>query len=237
MAFEASKRAAAAAALRFVEPGMVVGLGTGSTSLEMLKLLAEMVREGLQIEGVATSEQIAETARKWGVPLVAEYPNFCKVDVTLDGADEVDPEGRLIKGGGGALLREKLVATASTRLIIMVDESKKVQQLGQTRAVPVEVVPFGWARLQKRIEELGARVQRRDSQGQAFRTDQGNYIFDCSFGPIERPEEVHASLIQLTGVVETGLFLGLTSSLVVGCEDGTAQVQHFYPAPPRYLRA
>jgi ribose 5-phosphate isomerase A len=236
MANEMAKRAAAAAAVRFVEPGMVVGLGTGSTSLIMLELLAERVREGLEIEGVATSEGVAEKARTLGVGLVSSYPNFQRVDLTLDGADEVDPQGRLIKGGGGALLQEKLVATASNRLVIMVDASKKVQQLGEKWAVPVEVVPFGWARLQKRIEDLGARVERREGMQGPFLTDQGNYIFDCCFGLISDPETLHAQLIQLTGVVETGLFLGLTNTLVVGHDDGSVQVQHFYPAP-NYLRA
>ncbi|MBT9588167.1 ribose-5-phosphate isomerase RpiA [bacterium] len=237
MAFDASKKAAAEAAVKFVEPDMVVGLGTGSTSLHMVRLLSERVAQGLRVEAVATSEAIAAEARRLGIVLVADYPNFQRVDVTLDGADEVDEEGRLIKGGGGALLREKLVATASTRLVIMIDESKRVKCLGQNWPIPVEIVPFGWARLQKRIEELGAKVQLRLHEGRPFVTDQNNYIFDCNFGPMADPEKVHAQLIQLTGVVETGLFLGLTNTLVIGAEDGTARVQHFYPAPPNYVRA
>ncbi len=235
MSFEVSKKAAARAAIGFVEDGMIVGLGTGSTSLFMVGLLAEKVAAGLNIQAVATSEAIAAEARRQGITLVAEYPNFQRVDLTLDGADEADGEGRLIKGGGGALLREKLVAMASTRLVIMIDESKRVQQFGENWPVPVEVVPFGWARLHKRIEDLGAQVQLRQKDGQPFHTDQGNYIFDCRFGPMEQPEKIHAALIQLTGVVETGLFLGLTNTLVTGCESGEAQMQHFYPAPPTYL--
>lgn len=236
MSFEISKQAAARAAVGFVEEGMIVGLGTGSTSLFMVGLLAEKVAAGLKIQAVATSEAIAAEARRQGIALVEEYPNFQRVDLTLDGADEADGEGRLIKGGGGALLREKLVATASTRLVIMVDESKRVQKLGENWPVPVEVVPFGWARLHKRIEDLGAEVQLRQKAGKPFHTDQGNYIFDCRFGPMDQPEKVHAALIQLTGVVETGLFLGLTNTLVIGCETGEAHLQHFYPAPPSYLR-
>ncbi len=232
MSFEASKKAAARAAVGFVEDGMVVGLGTGSTSLIMVGLLAE---KGLRIKAVATSEAIAAEARRQGIALVEEYPDFQRIDLTLDGADEADGEGRLIKGGGGALLREKLVATASTRLIIMIDESKRVAQLGQGWPVPVEVVPFGWSGLQKRVEALGAEVRLREKDGQPFRTDQGNYIFDCRFGPMAEPEKIQAALIQLTGVVETGLFLGLTSTLITGCESGEAQLQHFYPAPPTYL--
>ncbi|MFN8607580.1 MAG: ribose-5-phosphate isomerase RpiA [Vulcanimicrobiota bacterium] len=235
MSFEASKKAAARAAVQLVEDGMLVGLGTGSTSLEMVRLLAERVAAGLRIEAVATSELIAETARRAGIPMVAGYPDFQRIDLTLDGADEADGQGRLIKGGGGALLREKLVATASTRLVIMIDESKRVQQLGQGWAVPVEVVAFGWSGLQKRIEQLGARVVLRLKEGRPFLTDQGNYIFDCNFGPMEDPEVVHARLKKLTGVVETGLFIGLTNVLVVGNESGEAQIQHFYPSPPNYL--
>lgn len=235
MSFEVSKKAAAQAAVGFVEEGMIVGLGTGSTSLLMVQLLAERVAGGLKIQAVATSEAIAAEARRQGLSLVEEYPNFQRVDLTLDGADEADGEGRLIKGGGGALLREKLVATASTRLVIMIDESKRVQELGQNWPVPVEIVPFGWSRLQKRIEELGAEVRLRQKDGQTFRTDHGNYIFDCRFGPMAEPEKIHAALIQLTGVVETGLFLGLTNTLVTGCESGEVHMQHFYPAPPTYL--
>jgi ribose 5-phosphate isomerase A len=235
MSFEASKRAAARAAVGFVEDGMIVGLGTGSTSLFMVELLAAKVAAGLKIQAVATSDAIAEEARRQGIALLEEYPDFQRIDLTLDGADEADGEGRLIKGGGGALLREKLVATASTRLIIMIDESKRVSRLGQGWPVPVEVVPFGWSGLRKRIEELGAQVELRSKNGQVFRTDQGNYIFDCRFGAMEQPEKIHSALIQLTGVVETGLFLGLTNTLVTGCESGEAQLQHFYPAPPTYL--
>ncbi|MBX3168541.1 MAG: ribose-5-phosphate isomerase RpiA [Candidatus Eremiobacteraeota bacterium] len=233
MSFEISKQAAARAAVDLVEDGMIVGLGTGSTSLIMVGLLAE---RGLKIQAVATSEAMAAEARRQGIALVDEYPNFQRVDLTLDGADEADGEGRLIKGGGGALLREKLVAIASTRLIIMIDESKRVSKLGENWPVPVEVVPFGWARLHKRIEELGAEVKLRERGGKPFRTDQGNYIFDCRFGPMEQPEKIHAALIQLTGVVETGLFLGLTNTLVTGTESGEAHMQHFYPTPPDYLR-
>ena len=235
MSFDISKKAAAEAAIQLVEDGMVVGLGTGSTSLHMVNLLAAKVSAGLKIQAVATSEFIASEARRQGIALVEDYPNFQRVDLTMDGADEVDPEGRLIKGGGGALLREKLVATASTRLVIMVDEGKRVAQLGEKWPIPVEVVPFGWSRLHKRIEELGAQVHLREKDGKPFRTDQGNYIFDCRFGPMGNPESVHASLIQLTGVVETGLFLGLTSTLIVGKESGEVTIQHFYPTPPTYL--
>lgn len=227
MANERSKEAAASAAVGLVQSGMIVGLGTGSTSELMLEQLAVRHAQGLHIQGVATSRAIAERARALGIPLVAEYPDFQNVDMTLDGADEVDPLGRLIKGGGGALLQEKLVAVASRRLVIMVDESKLVDCLGQTWAVPVEVIPFGWSALQKRLEALGARVHCRQAGEGPFVTDQGNYIMDCHFGRMPDPEAIHRRLIELPGVVETGLFLNLTNTLVVGCEDGTVSVQDF----------
>ncbi len=227
MANERSKAAAATAAVGLVQAGMIVGLGTGSTSELMLQQLALRVGGGLQIQAVATSRAIAQQARDLGVPLVAGYPDFQHVDITLDGADEVDPQGRLIKGGGGALLQEKLVAVASRQLVIMVDEGKLVQCLGQAWAVPVEVIPFGWSALQKRIEALGAGVKVRQAKEGPFVTDQGNYIMDCHFGRMTEPEQVHRRLIELPGVVETGLFLNLTNTLVVGCEDGTVSVQDF----------
>jgi len=227
MANERSKAAAATAAVGLVQAGMIVGLGTGSTSELMLQQLALRVGGGLQIQAVATSRAIAQQARDLGVPLVAGYPDFQHVDITLDGADEVDPQGRLIKGGGGALLQEKLVAVASRQLVIMVDEGKLVSCLGQAWAVPVEVIPFGWSALQKRIEALGAGVKVRQAKEGPFVTDQGNYIMDCHFGRMTEPEQVHRRLIELPGVVETGLFLNLTNTLVVGCEDGTVSVQDF----------
>lgn len=227
MANERSKAAAAMAAVGLVPSGAIVGLGTGSTSELMLQQLARRVAEGLQVQAVATSRAIAEQACALGVPLLAGYPDFHRVDITLDGADEVDPLGRLIKGGGGALLQEKLVAVASRQLVIMVDEGKLVECLGQAWAVPVEVIPFGWSALQERIEALGARVQLRKAGDGAFVTDQGNYIMDCHFGRMPEPELTQRRLIELPGVVETGLFLSLTNTLVVGCEDGTVSVQDF----------
>lgn len=221
MAFERSKEAAAAAAVELVEADMVVGLGTGSTSLFFLRLLAAKVRQGLPVVGVPTSEGIAREARHLGFPLVSDYPDFDVVDLAVDGADEVDPRGGLIKGGGGALLREKLVAVAARRFVVMVDASKQVERLGQGWAIPVEVVPFGWSALRGRLEALGASVKWRQGENGPLRTDQGNYVFDCHFGPMEDPAQVHSRLLHVPGVVETGLFLGMTHTLLVGSEDGS----------------
>lgn len=237
MAFEASKHAAAQAAVKLVEDGMVVGLGTGSTAMMMVQNLAARLAERLRIQVVPTSEAIAVEARRLKLPILADYPDFQRIDLTLDGADEVDPQGNMIKGGGGALLREKLVAVASGRLVIMVDESKRVERLGQAWPVPVEVVPFGWGRLQKCLQDLGGRCELRANSGKPVLTDHGNFIIDCHFGPIAELEELESRLKRLTGVVETGLFLGMANALVVGAEDGNAQLVHYYPTPPNYLKA
>lgn len=213
----AAKRAAAAKAVTFVQDGMRVGLGTGSTSEEMVKLLIE---KKLRIQAAATSEKIARMAREGGIEVT---PDFEELDITLDGADEADPQGRLIKGGGGALLREKLVAQASRKLVIMVDPSKHVPRLGTGWALPVEVIPFGWKSIRSRVERLGCEARIREG----FITDSGNWIADCSFGPIDDPEALHAKLKSLCGVVETGLFLGMCDVLVTGNEDGLAEVQSF----------
>lgn len=229
-----AKRAAAREAVRLVEDGMRVGLGTGSTSEEMLRCLAERVREGLKIHGVPTSDNSARQARELGIPLLAELPDFARVDLTLDGADEVDPRGNLVKGGGGALLREKLVASASRRLVIMVDDTKHVEELCSTRPLPVEVVPYGWTATLERIAQLGGQGELRQADGKPFVTDQGNYIADCRFPPQGEPGELHDRLAAVVGVVETGLFIGLATCVITGYPDGTAQSRSYLPAAPRY---
>ncbi len=229
-----AKRVAAREAVRLVEPGMRVGLGTGSTSEEMMRCLAERVKQGLSIEGVPTSDAIAEMARSLGIPLAPELPDFARVDLTLDGADEVDPGGNLVKGGGGALLREKLVASASRRLVIMVDDTKHVEALCSTRALPVEVVPYGWTATLERIAALGGESLLRLAGEKPFVTDQGNYIADVRFPPQAKPGELHDRLAAVVGVVETGLFVGLATCVITGHADGTAQSRSFLPAAPRY---
>jgi ribose 5-phosphate isomerase A len=226
MAFELAKQAAAARAVSLVEDRMRLGLGTGSTSEAMMHALSERIQtEGLQVVGVPTSDAIAALARSLKIPILEGYPDFGGLDLCLDGADEFDPAGGLIKGGGGALLREKLVASAGVRFVVMVDPSKEVEILGSTRPVPIEVIPFGWSRVRERVQLLGGLVEIRAVHGKPFLSDHGNYIFDCTFGPIADAATLHQELKAVTGVVETGLFLGLTSSIVIGHEDGTTEVR------------
>jgi len=203
------KKMAAESAVAQVLDGMVVGLGTGSTAEFVLLALARRIREGLRITGVPTSERAAARARELGIPLT-ELTG--PIDMAIDGADEVErAKLDLIKGRGGALLREKIVAQASSRFLVVVDETKLVDQLG-VGPVPVEVVPFGWQATARRI---GTKCERRD-----FVTDSGNYILDCAFGSIESPETLAAHLDQIAGIVEHGLFIGLATEVHVGTLKG-----------------
>jgi len=219
------KQQAARYAVGFVESGMVVGLGHGSTAVLALRRIAQLLREGRlrDILGVPCSLRVEEEARRLGIPLTTlnEHP---LVDLTIDGADEVDPELNLIKGGGGALLREKIVAQASRREIIVVDESKLSPALGAHRPVPVEVAPFGWRSQAAYLESLGARpALRLNENGAPFKTDQGNLILDCHFGPISDPAQLAARLSQRAGIVEHGLFLGLATDVIVA---GVGGIRH-----------
>jgi len=215
------KKAAAEAAVTHVKDGMIVGLGTGSTATYAVEALGSLVRNGLRIHGIPTSEQTARQASSLGIPLttLAEHMH---VDLTIDGADEVERGTlNLIKGHGGALLREKIVASASARLLIIVDESKLVDRLGSRFAVPVEVVPFGWQTVAKKLEALGARVSLRGSDVYStFVTDSEHYILDCAFGPIAAPLALDDELNRIVGLVEHGLFLGMTSEVFVGGPNG-----------------
>jgi ribose 5-phosphate isomerase A len=223
------KKAAGERAVDWVEPGMVVGLGTGSTAIHAIRRIAELIRDGSlrEVVGVPTSRASEEDARSLGIPLttLAEHP---VVDVTIDGADEIDPAFNLIKGGGGAMLHEKIVAQASLREVIVVDEVKLVPVLGTTRALPVEVVEFGWKPEAEYLTDLGADVEiRRHADGATYVTDEGNWILDCTFSSIADPGRLAAQLGRRAGVVEHGLFLGLTSDLIVAGANG---VEH-RPAP------
>lgn len=216
------KQQAAEHAVTFVESGMVVGLGAGSTALFALQRIAQLLREGRlrDILGIPCSSVVEVKARQLGIPLTTleAHPT---IDVTIDGADEVDPDLNLIKGGGGALLREKIVAQASRREIIVVDESKWSPILGTRWALPVEVVLFGWRSQALFLESLGARVTVRRGADQApFCTDQGNLILDCAFGPIARPAELAAQLAARAGIVEHGLFLGMATDLIIAGRFG-----------------
>ena len=221
------KRQAAWRAVQFVESGSVVGLGAGSTAAFALRHLAELLRAGhlKDILGVPCSLQVEREARSLRIPITTleEHP---VVHLTIDGADEVDPNLDLIKGGGGALLREKIVAQASLREIIVVDESKLSPVLGTRWAVPVEVAPFGWGSHVPFLESLGARVALRTNRdGVQFKTDQGNLILDCNFGPIPEPTLMAAQLSQRAGVVEHGLFLGLATDVIVAGDEGITHLK------------
>ena len=215
------KQQAADKAVELIESNMVLGLGEGSTALLAVRRIGEMVQAGtlMGIVGIPASERMQAEAQRLGIPLttLADHP---VIDLTIDGADEVDPQLNLIKGGGGALLREKIVAQATRREVIIVDDSKMVQQLGTTWAIPVEVIPFGWESQADYLESLGAKVTQRQRDGTNYRTDQGNYILDCDFGPISDVYTLGNQMKARTGIVEHGLFLNLATDVIVASEDG-----------------
>lgn len=201
---------------------MIVGLGTGSTAYFAIVRLADRIREeSLRIRCIPTSERSATLAREQGIPLTS-FAEVLHVDVTIDGADEVDPAFNLVKGGGGALLREKFVASASATEWIIVDESKLKERLGAF-PLPVEVVPFGWQVTRKRLEDLGCDARFRSSDSAPFVTDNGNYILDCSFGVIEDPPALERAIIGTCGVVECGIFSGLATRIIIGKSDGSLE--------------
>jgi ribose 5-phosphate isomerase A len=217
------KQEAARHAASFVEPGMVVGLGTGSTSAFFIDELGRRWnREGLRFKGIPTSERSAQQARELGIELT-DFSEQTRIDLAVDGADEV-LRGRLtlIKGLGGALLREKIVAHAADRFVVIVDDKKLVDKLGTTAPVPVEVTPFGWECAAERLGRLGARAPkpRMDRNGQLYVTDGGNMIIDCHFGPIEDPLYLFTEIAKIVGVIESGMFLDDVSEVLVATEHG-----------------
>ncbi|MGD1093561.1 MAG: ribose-5-phosphate isomerase RpiA [Bryobacteraceae bacterium] len=223
------KMAAAESAVALVTDGLIVGLGTGSTATFAVSALGRRVAEGLRIVGIPTSEHTASQARALGIPLtsLADEP---QIDMTIDGADEVE-EGRLnlIKGLGGALLREKIVANASKRLVIIIHASKLERRLASRSPVPVEVVPFGWQATARHLSELGAKpTLRRNPKGEPFVSDGGHYILDCAFEPIASPESLAGELDHVIGLVEHGLFVGMTAEVHMASAGG---VQVLKPAP------
>jgi ribose 5-phosphate isomerase A len=214
MANDLEKEAAARASLRFVKSGQVVGLGTGSTAAYFIQLLGEQVKNGLKIRGIPSSDRSREQAAGVGIPLTT-LDECQEIDVTVDGADEVDPELRLIKGGGGALLREKIVASATRQFVIVADATKRVPVLGKF-PLPVEVIKFAQALVRKKIEALGAAVELRlGKDGKPYLTDENNHILDCRFGQIPDANELAWKLSDMPGVVEHGLFIGMASVLLV----------------------
>jgi ribose 5-phosphate isomerase A len=214
MANEQEKEAAAQASLRFIQDGQIVGLGSGSTATRFINLLGEEVRKGLRIRGIPTSVHSKELAESLRISLTT-LDECQEIAVTVDGADEVDPQLRLIKGGGGALLREKIVASATRQLVIVADASKQVRKLGKF-PLPVEVIRFAQALVMKRITGLGARVELRTlPDGKPFVTDENNHILDCHFGEIEDADTLARQLSDMPGVVEHGLFIGMASVVLV----------------------
>ncbi len=207
--------ASAVAALAFVEDGQVLGLGTGRAAEAFVRALARRVKDGLSVRAVPTSERTAALAGGLGIPL-ATLAEVGRLDVTFDGADEVDPQLDLIKGYGGALVREKIVAASSDRLVILVGEEKLVDRLGQRGRLPVEVIPFGAALARERLRALGCEPElRKTADGEPYRTDNGNLILDCRLGPIEKPGELDTAISGIPGVLGTGLFIGLADAVVV----------------------
>jgi len=217
---ESLKKAAALTAVEFVRDGMVVGLGTGSTAKHMIIALGEKVRAGMKLRGVPTSHETAELARQQGIPLI-DQDNAWVIDVAIDGADQVDPNFNLIKGGGGALLKEKIVAASAKQFIVMVDHTKRVPVLGGSFPLPIEVVPFGWGSTAREIEALTkSRVVLRERKGASFKTESGNLIVDVHIDRIEQPRELEIALNHIPGIVETGLFVNRTDILIVGTPQG-----------------
>lgn len=222
------KRAAAQAALSLVEPGMRLGLGTGSTAAHFVEVLGARVREGLTIRAVPTSEATRRQAEACGIA-VTTLDELPKLDLTVDGADEVDPALRLIKGGGGALLREKIVAAASARMVVIADHGKRVETLGRF-PLPVEVAVFGSSVTRRRIADVCRDITGADDLrwrtsgdgGDLYRTDGGNLILDCALGRIDDPDRLASALKQIPGVVDHGLFIGYCDTAFLGGPDGVA---------------
>ncbi|OIB02564.1 ribose 5-phosphate isomerase A [Paenibacillus sp. LC231] len=219
------KKIAAEHAAKYVQDGMKIGLGTGSTAYYAILKIGEMVRSGLSIQAVATSEASEKLAMEQGISLTPIH-QIDRLDLTIDGADELDDQLRLIKGGGGALLREKITAFHSERLVIVADEAKAVAQLGAF-PLPVEIVPFAFEWTVRSLAQLGCSVEIRRKQDEGvYVTDNGNYIADCRFQHIARPEELSSRLGAIPGVVEHGLFIGMADQAIIGCQDGTVRILH-----------
>jgi ribose 5-phosphate isomerase A len=213
------KKQAAEKAVQYIENGMTVGLGTGSTVEFAVKKLGELVKGGLDIKGIPTSLKTKRLATELKIPLI-DLDDRTEIDITIDGADEVDSNLNLIKGGGGALTREKIIAYHSKKVIIIVDETKIVKGLGCDSFLPVEVTKFGWPATKKALEGLGCTGELRKIMDEAFITDNQNYIIDCDFGKIAEPENMEKEINNIPGVLENGLFIGLADEVIVGSKQG-----------------
>ncbi|WP_298302810.1 ribose-5-phosphate isomerase RpiA [Hydrotalea sp.] len=217
------KQKAAEKAITYVKSGMTVGLGTGSTAYWAIQFLGEKVKQGLDIQCIATSQQSDDLARSLGIPMT-RFADISTIDITIDGADETTCTRQLIKGGGAALLREKIVAAATDFYIIIVDEQKVVDKLGKFK-IPIEVVPFGYESTIRKIQQLGAKASvRLTKEGNVLVTDNHNYIVDADFGLIDDIDILHKNINEIVGVVENGLFINMASIVVVAHADGTIEV-------------
>jgi ribose 5-phosphate isomerase A len=213
------KKIAAEKAVERIEDGMLLGIGTGSTVEFAIKKLGTMIKDGLKIQGIPTSIRTKKIAKEYNIPLV-DLNDYDEIDLTIDGADEVDSYLNLIKGGGGALTREKIIAFHSKKVIIIVDESKIVKKLGVGVPLPVEVTKFGWNATKKSLKELGCTSELRKIMDELYITDNSNYILDCDFGKIEEPEVLENQINSIPGVVENGLFTRLADEVIVGSKQG-----------------
>ncbi|MCI0764951.1 ribose 5-phosphate isomerase A [Bacillus sp. TL12] len=217
------KRLAGEYAVDFIKDGMNIGLGTGSTVYWTIQKLGQLVSEGLTIQAVPTSIETKNLAEQLSIPLIS-LSEIDSLDLTIDGADEINPDLQLIKGGGGALLREKIVAVSSQKLIIIADESKLVTDLGLF-PLPIEIVPFAWEQTSKRIQSLGCQTILRIQNNQPFITDNGNMILDCVFpNQITKPIKAHQQLKMITGVIETGLFINMVDTAIIATENGIKEL-------------
>lgn len=214
-----SKQLAGEAAVELIEDGMTVGLGTGSTAFYAIQKIGQRVKEeGLHIQCIATSLESERLAKSLGIPM-ADFDQIKELDLTIDGADESDHQLQLIKGGGGALLREKIIAYITRHYVIIVDESKYVETLGKFH-LPIEVVPFGWQRTFDHLQQLGCIPKLREQQQSAYITDNGNYILDCNFEKIPQPKVLQTGIHNIPGVVECGLFVDRANTLIIGKSNG-----------------
>jgi ribose 5-phosphate isomerase A len=213
------KAQSAQKAVEYIRDGHLLGLGTGSTVHHFLTALGERVQDGLRVRGVPTSQATATYATQLGIPLLDNDAPW-DIDVAIDGADQVDPQLNLIKGGGGALLREKIVARAAKQFIVIVDQAKHRPHLGLPFLLPVEILSFGWRTTQRQLEKMGWPAPRREQAGQPYMTDNGNYIVDVQIPDIADPASLESALLHLPGVVECGLFVQMASLVITGTDQG-----------------
>ena len=217
-----TKKLAAEKAVEYIEDGMCIGLGTGSTAYWAIQAIGKLVQQGLKVKAIATSKDSESLAIELGIQVVS-FAEIDQLDITIDGADETDENLNVIKGGGGALVREKIVAAASRIYIIIADEKKLVPQLGAF-PLPVEIIQFGWEMTVRHLQKRGCKTDLRIRNNKPFISDNGNYIIDCSFGKILQPELLHQQLNAIPGVVENGLFLRMADLVILGESDGSTKI-------------